>query len=132
MRVIVTGSRHWEGPWAEEKVFDVLMMLRLFALSVGQELTIVHGACPTGADLITDIWCQRTGTKMERHPADWKRFGKGAGPRRNQEMLDLGADMVIGFHRDNSTGTGHMLAIARHARIFPIEVEWNPPIEEEK
>jgi hypothetical protein len=127
MRLIVTGSRTWEGPLATKRIEGVLTVLHVWLDMLGEPLIVVHGACPTGADQITDAWATKRvdeGVTVEAHPADWKRWGKGAGPRRNQYMLDQGADMCIGFRRGNSSGTGHMLAIARHAKILTFEVPW--------
>lgn len=55
-----------------------------------------------------------------RYPANWAQFGKAAGPRRNQEMLDKGKpDLVCAFHDDlkNSKGTKDMIRRARQAGI---------------
>jgi len=49
-------------------------------------------------------------------PADWKSYGKGAGPIRNQLMLDEGKpDLVLAFHNDisSSRGTADMIRRAK-------------------
>jgi hypothetical protein len=58
--------------------------------------------------------------------ADWQRFGKSAGPRRNQKMLDMeNPDLILVFHEDftRSLGTRDMLHKAIKAnipyKIFP-------------
>jgi len=132
MRVIGCGSRTWEGPWARHKVDSVLTSLHRFLISVDEPLVLRTGACPTGADPLIAAWAMQRmdrqglkGLKLERFPADWQRYGKAAGPRRNQHMLDEGADMCIGFLRANSTGTRHMMTISRHAGLLVIPVDWS-------
>jgi hypothetical protein len=39
-------------------------------------------------------------------------------------MVDLGADMCIGFLKDNSSGTRHTLALARNRGISTFTVHW--------
>ena len=60
----------------------------------------------------------------EVYVADWKIYGKSAGPRRNQKMLDDGKPtIVIAFHNDidNSKGTADMIARAKKLGI-PTEI----------
>lgn len=70
------------------------------------DLVIVHGHCPSGVDKAFDEACHEAILAVERHPADWDSFGKGAGPRRNQEMVDLGAALCLAFHPKLSTSKG--------------------------
>jgi hypothetical protein len=52
--------------------------------------------------------------------ANWEKYGKAAGPIRNQEMLEFGKpNLVLAFHNDiaNSKGTKHMVSIAEKAGI---------------
>ncbi len=108
-------------------------MLSLFALSqsLSQDLVVVHGDCPTGADAIVDRWTRRRldlgMIKLETFPAQWGKYGKGAGPRRNALMIDAGADMTIGFlRRERSAGTQNCLSLSRIARIPTHIVTWHP------
>lgn len=129
MRVIITGSRDWIGFKATREIDTVLQELHAFAMALGQDLDIVHGDCPTGADAAADRWGRRRegyGVNVEPYPADWAMYGNRAGPKRNLAMVDAGADMVIAFHRNHSAGTGNCLALARNAKIPTHVVTWNP------
>lgn len=113
MRVIVTGSRDWNDERA------IRLALALVTQYHGHELTIVHGACPTGADAIADRVASEWGggMKVERHPADWEKHGKAAGFIRNKEMVDLGAGLVLAFQKNKSRGTQHTINLARKAGV---------------
>jgi hypothetical protein len=88
MRVLVTGSRDWT---------DREAIARWLAPYLRPGNVLVHGHCPTGADAIADDIWQAAGLGVpERHPADWNQ-GRGAGPRRNMEMVRLGADVCGAF-----------------------------------
>jgi hypothetical protein len=65
------------------------------------------GDCPTGLDKIVRDWCNTIlgDEKWQVFYADWKTYGKAAGPIRNHAMVDSGADLVIAFPDDGSRGT---------------------------
>lgn len=110
-RVLVTGSRNWKG---RDAVFAALQE------HLGGELhgVVVHGDCPTGADHMAQQWVDlQPGLVAERHPADWGAHGKAAGPIRNQQMVDLGADVVLAFPHLDSRGTTHCITAARRAGL---------------
>lgn len=116
MRVIVCGSRRWRDP----------AQVKSRLARVPSDATIVHGACPSGIDAWVD-WLYglpaNSRFTIERHPAEWKKYGRGAGPLRNQKMADLGADLCIAFADRLSGGTWDMVTRARKAKI-PVEVVW--------
>jgi hypothetical protein len=61
------------------------------------------------------------GVEVLPFPAQWKKFGRAAGPIRNRQMLVEGKpDLVIAFHDDlkNSDGSKNMLAQARNPSLF--------------
>lgn len=124
MRVLVTGSRTWDRP---EAVWQVLDIIAKEAAAVDDsEMVVVHGACPKGADVAAEWWVTRQSwagirVRAERHPADWERYGKSAGHRRNAEMVDLGADVVLAFHRGNSAGTRNCVEHAERAGL-PVQI----------
>lgn len=121
MRLLVTGSRDWPDANIVENVLTTV------TLSCGHEspfapITLVHGDCPSGADLFADLTGEARGWDIERHPAQWETYGKAAGPRRNQEMVDLGADVCVAFIHDGSRGATHCLTQARYAGIRTVVV----------
>jgi hypothetical protein len=58
----------------------------------------------------------------EPHPANWEQYSWAAGPIRNTEMVNLGADACFGFKMAGSRGTAHCLERARLANIPTWEV----------
>jgi hypothetical protein len=50
--------------------------------------------------------CQTLGVAVEPHLAHWKGLGNIAGPKRNQEMVQAGADLCIALHRSIETSKG--------------------------
>lgn len=121
LRILVTGSRTWTDANAVGEA--------LYAAindSGADEITIVHGACPRGADQLAAefreseaAWFDNASRVLaeERHPAEWDRHGKRAGFIRNQAMADLGADICLAFIVDGSRGAAHCAARAELAGI---------------
>ncbi|MFE2407032.1 SLOG family protein [Kitasatospora sp. NPDC059408] len=94
----MTGSRAWSDCAAVEHALGA-------AFGLFRPIVIVHGACPTGADAMAAAWARRAGVEVEPWPADWPRWGKSAGPRRNQAMVNAGARLVLAFVLPGSRGT---------------------------
>ena len=111
MRVLVTGSRDWTD---REAIRKALWWLRNDADNV----TVVHGAAP-GADSIADELATEFGYLPARYPAKWREYKLSAGPIRNQQMVDSGADVVLAFHKDldKSKGTKDCVKKARAKKI---------------
>lgn len=120
-RVLVTGSRLWD-----DKATILMALGAQLGLTRGT-LTVVHGGA-AGADTIADRWAvqaRRAGKPVivETHPADWNFYGRAAGLIRNQEMVDLGADVCLAFPLGASRGTRHCMKAAADARIPVIKFE---------
>jgi predicted Rossmann-fold nucleotide-binding protein len=80
---------------------------------------IVTGGA-TGADHFAEEWAKLARVSRSVYLADWNQHGKGAGPIRNQEMLDKGQPtLVIAF--PGGKGTADMIARARAAGIEVME-----------
>jgi hypothetical protein len=106
MRVLVTGSRDWTD-WPT--IMDAIEALPRWAV-------VVHGGA-RGADQTAGAFADAFGLAQEVFPADWKRHGKGAGPLRNQAMVDAGADIVYAFPLPSSRGTLDLIRRAEAAGI---------------
>lgn len=109
MRILVCGDREWS---------DWEMILQ--ELSVYPTDTVIIEGEARGADRLAGQVAVELGFQVIRFPADWKKYGRGAGPIRNQQMLDEGRpDLIIAFHDDleHSRGTLDMVMKARKAGI---------------
>jgi hypothetical protein len=118
MRVLVTGSRKWRD---QELLRIALDAVAVEAVNAGcTELVVVHGCAP-GADIMADYWARNRReywpVRAERHPADWRQYGKAAGVRRNREMVRLGADVCLAFLLDDSPGTTQCGGLAEREGI---------------
>jgi hypothetical protein len=112
VKILITGSRAWTNKKLIEEI------LSEYADSRGAaSITVVHGACPTGADAMADEIALQLGMTIQRYPADWTTHGKAAGPIRNQHMVDQGADVCLAFFLPNSRGTVHCANAAEEAGI---------------
>jgi YspA, cpYpsA-related SLOG family len=111
-RILVTGSRTWE---------DAGVIAGVLAGYYRDDAVLVSGACPRGADALAEEYWALLGGQIERHPADWKRYGKRAGFVRNAQMVNAGANACVAFIRDGSRGASHCAGLARAAGI-PVEI----------
>jgi hypothetical protein len=111
VRILVTGSRDWD-----DEVPVRAALLDAITGTPGPHV-VVHGACPTGGDAIADRIATHLGLPVERHPAQWRRYGRSAGYRRNAAMVALGADICLAFIRDTSPGASMTARLAAEARI---------------
>lgn len=116
--VIVTGSRDYVD---DQKVFDELW--GLWVNKTQGPFFIRHGDCPTGADRFASIWCEfgQADVYEIKYPADWDAHGKAAGPIRNREMAQAGADLCLAFPLGESRGTWNCVNECKKAGI-PVKV----------
>ena len=100
MVVLVCGSR------SLCRLYRIYDCLKSMVVSL-----VLAGGC-RGADTLAACAAQACGYPFREFPADWQKFGKAAGPIRNQQMLDEGKpDLVVAFHEnlEKSKGTKDMI-----------------------
>ena len=101
LRVLVCGGRNYPDKHRVHAELDQLAsehpMRRLVIISGGAQ----------GADAHAETWSssRRAATVVFR--AQWRQFGRSAGPRRNQAMLNYGVDLVLAF--PGGPGTADMV-----------------------
>jgi YspA, cpYpsA-related SLOG family len=61
------------------------------------------------ADQLGYRWAWKHAVRHQCFRADWERFGKSAGVRRNYQMAQAG-DMLLAFWDGRSAGTQHMIS----------------------
>lgn len=128
--IIVCGGRAYAD---RDRVFD--------ALDVEQPDHVISGGAwaqisipglirnvRVGADWFAEQWANERAVSLDVVHANWTKYGPSAGPRRNQQMLDMllrragdGYDIaVIAF--PGGRGTADMVRRARAADVQVIEV----------
>lgn len=114
-KILVTGSRDWSDREGLRQA-----MAREIARAGGDDVLLVSGACPSGADMMAEEFFNELGLTIERHPANWKKYGKRAGFKRNRDMVEFGANVCVAFIKDGSNGATHTANLAQLAGIETI------------
>ena len=102
--VLICGSRDWN----DQEIVDKIIFILKHRYKVH---TLIEGEA-NGADKQARLAGEKYGLKIKAFPAEWNKFGKGAGPIRNAKQLREGKpDIVVAFHDDlyNSKGTLDMV-----------------------
>lgn len=116
MRTIIAGSRTITDYSVLQEIIDDWPHM----------ITQVISGTANGVDKLGEIWAKRNNVELVQMPADWDKWGKSAGYRRNEEMAKV-ADAAIIIHDGESAGTKHMLDIARKHGLEIIYAVWTAP-----
>ncbi|MEK0325997.1 MAG: SLOG family protein [Nitrosopumilus sp.] len=114
-KFLICGSRDWDN--------YAVMRFRMSNLS--GKMTLIHGDAKGADRIAVDIWTRILKNASLAFPADWKQYGRRAGPIRNTLMLtdNPEIELVLAFSNDLSIskGTQDMVKKALKFKI-PIEV----------
>lgn len=105
-RIVVAGCRYYNNYGEAKEYID-------FCISRIREkytLVFLSGGCK-GADLLGERYALENNFQIEKHPADWEKYGLSAGPKRNKQMAAKG-DYIICFCDGKSRGTKSLLSYA--------------------
>ena len=105
MKVIIAGSR---------TITDYALIKEAIIMSQFLITEVVSGGA-TGVDSLGEEWANQINIPIKKFPADWNKFGKSAGYRRNVEMANY-ADALIAI-TNGSVGTSHMINIAKNKNL---------------
>lgn len=109
MKVIIAGSRDFIDYAKLEEICD-------FLLQNYDKVEIVSGGA-RGADKLGEAYAKSKGHSLSVMPADWEKYGRSAGYRRNETMAKY-ADCLIAFWDGESRGTKHMIDLARQHKLI--------------
>lgn len=121
-KVIIAGSRDFDDYKALCSYADKMLSQK----AQDGPIVIVSGGCE-GADLLGERYARERGHRIEPHGAEWKKYGRYAGPKRNKEMA-LCSHALIAFWDGKSKGTKNMIDEARAAglpvRVYQYKKGW--------
>jgi hypothetical protein len=98
MKVIIAGSRN---------IDDYKLVVDTIRAS-GYTITEVVSGCAVGPDRLGERWALVNNIPVKEMPADFGKYGKSAGFRRNKEMAEY-ADAAIIIWDGESRGTRNMI-----------------------
>lgn len=128
-RILVYGGRNFGVLTDEQSNYigmdanaacAILAVLCSLPTGVSNVDTIVSGGA-TGADALGEMVGNALSMTIEVHEADWDRYGKSAGPRRNKVMVESGLDYAVKC--PGGRGTAHMTNLLLKAGVPTYEVQ---------
>ena len=105
-RVVVGGCRDFNDYTVLSEYLDTV----LSNISKENDIIILSGHC-RGVDTLAERYAEEHGYKTEIYPAEWDKYGKSAGPKRNKLMVDK-SDYVVAFWDKQSRGTKSLIEYA--------------------
>ena len=115
-RIVIAGSRIFtDYEKLKQELDPFLDKIRL----EGKKVEIISGMA-AGADLLGERYAIENGLTCIRMPAQWAKYGKSAGFRRNEEMCryaSFGKGVLFAFWDGESKGTKHMIGICTDAKM---------------
>jgi len=98
MKVITAGSRD---------ITDYDTIVNAVCNSHFSPITEIVSGCAKGVDAAGEQIADNSDTPLKKFPADWKKYGRSAGPIRNKHMAEY-ADAAIVIH-NGSRGSLNMI-----------------------
>lgn len=77
----ITGSRGWTS---YKIIYEALSVYH----GRGYKVTVRHGDCYDGADMLADRAAKELGFEIDAMPADWDTYKRAAGYKRNTAMVE--------------------------------------------
>ncbi len=118
-KVLICGSRFYTD---YGKVLHYIRRLKATSVpgnSSHGDIVIISGGAKR-ADTLAVKAAKAYGLSFREYPAQWEKYGKKAGPIRNQTMLDMEKPgLVVAFHEavENSKGTIDMVSRAKRSGV---------------
>ena len=115
VRIIVAGSRDYEDYGQLADILDTLMTKLQNRGIDKSDIEIISGGC-RGADELGERYAKESCIKCSIFPPDWRKYGRSAGPIRNDTMAKYAvkADKgyLVAFPIGESRGTRNMIKLA--------------------
>jgi len=120
-KILVTGGRDYNNRLQLYKSMDDVLEEVFGVEGIPMSgIVIIHGAAK-GADNLADEYGINRGFRVMRYPADWKKYGRAAGPIRNGQMLTERPDIIVAF--PGGAGTANMTKQGERAGVRVIKID---------
>ena len=106
-RIVIAGCRDFDN----YDIAKICIEHAIFRIRSEYRLIFFSGGC-RGADRMGERFARENGFEVRYFFANWKLFGRSAGPIRNEQMA-RNCDCVICFWDGRSRGTKNMIDLAR-------------------
>lgn len=117
MKVIIAGSRNFNNYTLLKQICDLELTGNVEIVSGRQVTTDKETGEKYGADYLGEKYAEEKNILVTPFPADWSKYGKKAGPIRNEEMAKY-ADALIAFWDGKSKGTQNMIELAKKYNLL--------------
>lgn len=110
-KIIIAGGRDFND-------YDLLKKEAaafLFEIENGEAQIVSGGA--KGVDAMGERFAQENNIEVVLFPADWKKYGRAAGPKRNAQMAEY-ATHLLSFWNGESKGTKSMITLAKKNNLM--------------
>lgn len=105
VRLVIFGSRNA----SKQNVYDAIKAFRQQYPASQYEIIEEINGCAAGADSFGAYYAKMAGYPVKEFPAEWNKYGKSAGFRRNTEMAEY-ADIGLCVWNGSSHGSQHMMS----------------------
>lgn len=107
MKIVVGGCRDFFDYSVVSHNLDELLK----DYDSNDPIVLLSGHC-SGVDQLTERYAKERCHSLMLFPAEWDRYGRAAGPIRNQAMVKM-SDQVIAFWDGKSRGTASLIRYAQ-------------------
>lgn len=111
-KVIIAGGRDFHDYELLKQKCNYFLQNKILP---GYKITIISGHAK-GADTLGEKYANERGLILDIKPAEWDKYGKSAGYKRNEEMVKI-ADAAICFWNGKSKGTKHTIDLCKKKGI---------------
>ena len=105
MKLAVVGSR---GVTDKELIWNEIDS---YIKEIGEPCGLIISGGARGVDSIAEVWADAHGVQKSIWLADWDKFGKSAGYRRNMDIV-AESTHVLAIYDGQSKGTMHSIKLA--------------------
>ncbi len=118
-KVIIAGSRSFADYEKLRSVCD-----SIFPNQYSEPRISILSGTSSGSDSLGERYANERGYTLYRYPANWKQYGKAAGPIRNRQMVE-DADAAIVFWDGQSRGTKNLIEQANKQGLIVRIIMYN-------